>query len=222
MNNIERFNWDSIDESRNFVLEQSAPEIRKAMIREGDENIFVIHKDCRYEKAATHYLDIPSVKSGYYKCDEVDCVLCATGIKKVHRGFIPLYNMRNQEMESLMFTFVSEPKSLYPQLKSVIARGVPVCICVIKAGFSYTVTTSRLREGIDYGESAAERFTEMLEKYSISLTDILSPITDEIVCCDSISNMLNLKGLDPRTYLKDTTSDGGSVSTIDGFSNLNL
>lgn len=215
MNNIERFNWNSIDELHNGVLEQFAPEIRKAMIREGDENIFVIHKDCRYEKAAAHYLDIPSVKRGYYKCDEVNCALCASGVKKVHYGFIPVYNMRQQSMEALMFTFVSEPKSLFPQLKSVIARGVPVCICVIKAGFSYTVTTSPLREGIDYGESAAERFTEMLEKYSISLTDILSPITDEIVCCDSVSNMLYLKGLDHRKYLKDTTF-------IDEFNNLNL
>lgn len=221
MNNIERFNWNSIDELHNGVLEQFAPEIRKAMIREGDENIFVIHKDCRYEKAAAHYLDIPSVKRGYYKCDEVNCALCASGVKKVHYGFIPVYNMRQQSMEALMFTFVSEPKSLFPQLKSVIARGVPVCICVIKAGFSYTVTTSPLREGIDYGESAAARFTEMLEKYSISLTDILSPITDEIVCCDSVSNMLYLKGLDHRKYLKDTALDGSPDSILEEF-NLNL
>ena len=120
----------------------------------------------------THYVSESSI--GEVRCNktrEGRCLLCDIGNGATDKHLLPVYVVRDDEVQVLGITATKRGFSLGPQVMAEIRKGDldRRYLRISRTGAKYTVTSVPAQEGSEMGEAVVKRFVEQLDAGGIEL-----------------------------------------------------
>jgi hypothetical protein len=154
--------------------------------REYEDVVFLFRSEDDALMAKTHYIKSPDY-SGYVHCNDRGCAACAKGIRIQDKFFIPLYNIRKDEIQfwdrSTKFDnqFVQDVFSKYPNPSEYVFR-------VTRIGEAGSIDTKY--DIMAIGKNSQMPYDYILSKHNVTLPEYYNTVCRE-VSNSELSSMLD-------------------------------